>query len=114
MTLCHTDQNGAVMIMIIISMVLVAIVGVAMVDLTTTATFGQLSATHQDRTYYLAESGGRYAIPLVTSDIESGVTTNIDLLHNKTFTLDNGSITNGQFLIASNHIPRQDKNGAND
>lgn len=96
---CHTDPKGAVMIMIIISMVLASIVGVAMVDLTTTATFGQLSATHQDRAYYMAESGGRYAVPLVVDDIVSGVTTNIDLLHNITYTLDNGSITDGQFLI---------------
>jgi hypothetical protein len=99
MTARRANQSGAVMIMIIISMVLASIVGVAMVDLTTTATLGQLSATHQDRAYYLAESGGRYAIIKVRDDIKNGVTTNIDLLHNQTFTLDHGNITNGQFLI---------------
>jgi hypothetical protein len=89
------NQDGAVMIMIIISMVMASIVGVAMVELTTTATYGQLSTNHQDRAYYLAESGGRYALPLVVDDVVNGVTTNIDLLHNITYTLDNGSITDG-------------------
>ena len=79
---CQTNENGAVLIMIIVSMVVASIVGVAMVDLSTTATYGQLSATQQDRAYYLAESGGRYAVPLVADDVMNSVTTNIICLPN--------------------------------
>jgi len=94
-----SGQDGAVLIMVILCIVTASIVGVAMVDLTTTSTYSQLSTSLQDRAYYLAEAGGRYAIPLVTEDIENEVTTNTALLHNQTFTLDDDTGTNGRFLV---------------
>ncbi|MDP2644185.1 MAG: polymer-forming cytoskeletal protein [Desulfobacterales bacterium] len=93
------NQQGAILITIIVSMVAAAAIGAGLVSLTTTSTYGQLGAMHQDRAYYLAEAGGRYAVPLVKTDIENSQTTNINQLHNQTFTFDSASATNGKFLI---------------
>ncbi|MFP4474901.1 MAG: prepilin-type N-terminal cleavage/methylation domain-containing protein [Desulfatibacillaceae bacterium] len=55
------DQRGAVLIGLIVTMVLVALVGAALLPMTTTSTFTQLGGQGSMRAYYLAESGYRLA-----------------------------------------------------
>jgi len=54
------DQEGAVLIGLIVTMVILAVLGVAMFSLTGTSTFSQVGANSSTRAYYLAESGYRY------------------------------------------------------
>lgn len=60
-----------------------------------TANLSETTAHFRQQAYYLAESGGRYAVPLVTDDLINGVTTGIDALNGKTFTL----VPGGQFHL---------------
>lgn len=90
----NIDQRGSVLIVIVSTIVLLSALTAGVLNLKTSATYSELYANNQNKSYYLAESGARYAKPLVTSDIENSVTTNIDLIHGKTFTLgSSGSFT---------------------
>ena len=91
----YSNQNGAILIWLIITMVVVSIIGSSMVYLTTSSTFGVLFANYQMRAYYAAEAGGRYAIPLVSADVQTSTTTNMELLDKKEYTLND----NGKFLL---------------
>lgn len=95
----HLNQRGAVLIGLIITVTIITGIGAAIMSLTTGSTLMEASANLQDRAYYLSESGGRYALPLVTQDIESGVTININQLHNQIFTVNSGGSSTGQFKI---------------
>ena len=64
----RTDQRGALLVSLILTLTIVAILGAVMVEMTTTSTLGELFANRQQRAYYLAESGGRYAIPQILED----------------------------------------------
>lgn len=93
-TLAQGEQ-GSLLIGLIITMVVVAIAGTAVYTLTSNSTLTELYKNDNLKAYYLAESGARYAAPLVRSDLDNGVSTNITALNNKTFTL-----APGQFTIA--------------
>jgi type II secretory pathway pseudopilin PulG len=81
-----SNQSGFVLIGLIITMIIIAVLGAALVHFTTTSTFSELFTNRQQRAYYVAESGGRYAIPQIKSDLVQATTD----LHGKTFTLNNG------------------------
>lgn len=91
----RSNQRGALLISLIAAMTILASLGTVVLHFTSSSTEQQLMTNVHSRALYLAESGGRYAYPLVKSDVENSQTTNIDQLHNQTFTL--GS--DGQFLI---------------
>ena len=55
------DERGAVLLAVIITMVIVALLGAAMMRFTTTSTFSEIGRNSSIRAYYLAEAGYRYA-----------------------------------------------------
>ena len=61
-TLRSLGVKGSILIPLIITMVIMASLGAGMVSLRTTSTFQQLSTNNRARAYYVAESGGRYAM----------------------------------------------------
>ncbi|MBW1773403.1 MAG: hypothetical protein JRJ82_10995 [Deltaproteobacteria bacterium] len=95
---CCSDQRGALLVSLILTLTIIAILGAVMVEMTTTSTLGELFANRQQRAYYLAESGGRYAIPQILADPIQAETD----LHGMTFTLSNGDQF---FLTVDNSIP---------
>ncbi len=90
------NQHGSILIGVIITLVVVATLGTAMVTLTTTSTYTQVGAFDATKAYYLAEAGGRYAVPIIRQEALSGgdpldpATGTIARLNNKTFTMSNG------------------------
>jgi len=83
------NQNGSVLIAIISTMVIIAGLGVSLLNMTTSTTTGQLGAMDTFRAYYLAESGGRYALPIIQADLNSPATL-IAQLDGTTYTFANG------------------------
>jgi Tfp pilus assembly protein PilX len=55
-------QQGQVLISLIVAMLLIAVLGVGMYSLTTTATFTELLSNANDQAYHLARAGIRYAL----------------------------------------------------
>jgi hypothetical protein len=80
------NERGAILIGLIITITIIALAGAAIVSLTTISTFGEIFANLHSRAYYLAESGGRYAIPKIMANPAQAKTD----LNGKTFTFDNG------------------------
>lgn len=80
------NSRGSVLLWLIVTMTISAVLASAVLYLTTGFTFGELLANSQMRTYYLAESGGYYAIPQIKAD-HASATIN---LNGKTYTLSNG------------------------
>ena len=78
-----SKPRGLILIGLIVTMTVIAILAAGMLYVTTTATYGELFANRQARAYYLAESGGRYALQRFIAD-----GTKIDTL--ATYTLSNG------------------------
>src|SRR4030042_4539276 len=64
------NERGALLIGLIITITIIALAGAAIISLTTISTFGEIFANLHSRAYYLAESGGRYAIPRIKADPE--------------------------------------------
>ncbi|GAB6273114.1 MAG: hypothetical protein STSR0003_29700 [Smithella sp.] len=62
------ESRGSLLINLIVGMMIVAIIGTAMIYMTTTSTYAELFANNQARAYYLAEAGGRYAIKLLNEN----------------------------------------------
>lgn len=60
MTQC-SNQNGALVLMLIAAIAVMSAFSVAMLSMSTTTTFGELNANHFNKAFYLAESGMRYA-----------------------------------------------------
>lgn len=79
------NQKGAVLVAVVMGLCILTVAGAALFNFTATSTLGELFANRQQRAYYLAESGGRYAIPQVRSDFAKAVTD----LHGKTFVFSN-------------------------
>jgi hypothetical protein len=80
------NERGALLIGLIITITIIALAGAAIISLTTISTFGEIFANLHSRAYYLAESGGRYAIPKIKANPAQAKTD----LDGKTFTFDNG------------------------
>jgi len=89
--LCSEDgipcncQKGSILIGLIITMVVMSLLGAGMVYLTSTSTFQEVFANNHARAYYVAESGGRYALSVIRDN-------------NQTFTL---ASNGGQFQITN-------------
>jgi hypothetical protein len=80
------NERGALLIGLIITLTIIALAGAAIISLTTISTFGEIFANLHSRAYYLAESGGRYAIPMINANpAQAGID-----LNGRTFTFDNG------------------------
>ncbi len=100
------NMQGSVLIGVIVTMVVVASMGVAMVTLTSTSTFTEIGALDAAKAYYLAEAGGRYAEPLIRQEAQGGgnpfhpVLGTIALLNNKTFSFANGD----QFRLTLSYV----------
>ncbi len=55
------DQKGTVLVGLVIAIIIFALMGAAMLSLTSTSALNQVWANSSSRAYYLAESGFRYA-----------------------------------------------------
>lgn len=88
----YSDRSGSILIWAIFMIIAIGIAGVSMLHLTTTSTYSELFAHNHSRAYYIAESGGRYAIPQIQSDPKTAETN----LNGKTLLLSNGD----KFVLA--------------
>lgn len=91
-----SNENGAVLIGLIITFTIIMLLGAAILSITVTSTYSEILTAPQLRAYYIAESGARYAIPRILQDHIQAETD----LHNKVFTLDNGD----KFLLLIDNI----------
>ncbi len=83
-------QTGNILIGLIVTIVIFAALGTAMLSLFTTSTFSQIGGNSSMRAYYLAESGYRYAaVEYRNSGSESAKDDKLESLHGRTFTLAN-------------------------
>ncbi len=55
------NRRGAILVGIIVTILIFAVLGAAMVSLTTTSTMNEVASNFSSQAYYLAESGYRYA-----------------------------------------------------
>jgi hypothetical protein len=76
------DRSGAVLLVVVLSMVAAGVVGVAMLSMATSARYEQLHVGLADRAYYLAESGAQYVRAVRRTDPT--------LFPQGTYTLENG------------------------
>lgn len=84
-----SSQRGAILVVLIVTMVIAAVLGTSMIYFTSTSTFSELFANSRARAYYLAEAGGRYATPIIISDLAKGVAaSDTQARLNKTFSFD--------------------------
>jgi hypothetical protein len=60
-----SDKKGNVLIFLVVGMSMMVSLGLGMLYMNTTSTFGQLSANNLNKAQYLAESGIRYALKLM-------------------------------------------------
>jgi Tfp pilus assembly protein PilX len=91
-------QKGSILISLIITMVVMAFLGAGMVYLTSTSTFQELFANNHARAYYVAESGGRYALSVIRDAYATDKTKLNAINNNQTFTL---ASNGGQFQITN-------------
>jgi hypothetical protein len=85
-------QAGATLLIIIIGMIVVAVLGIALYTLTSTATLNQVIAQKASRAFYLSESGIRIAASEYKAAAPANKNAKMIALHNKTFTMpDTGS-----------------------
>ncbi|GEM_PF-666243 len=90
-----TSQSGAMLIMVIISMVIMSIIGVAIYEVTTTATLNQVTAQEAPKAHYLSESGFRVASREYVAAAPANRNNTLVNLNGRTFRLPNhaGSFT---------------------
>jgi prepilin-type N-terminal cleavage/methylation domain-containing protein len=90
-----SNQKGAVLIAVVVTMVIFATLGAVMLNLFTTSTHSQFVGNRSVRAYYLAEAGYRYAASqYLNATTEANRETALAGLHNQTFSLANND---GQF-----------------
>lgn len=84
------NQSGATLVIIIISMLILVVIGIAVYSMTYTATLNQVIAQRAAKAFYLAESG----IRVVAGEYKNATGANkinaLINLHNKLFTLSDG------------------------
>ncbi len=97
-----SDQSGAVLIIIISTIVVLSTLTIGVLNLKTTSTYSQLYANQQKKAYSLAESGGRYAISKIKADLTQAISD----LDNKEFQL--GS-NNAKFSISIDTVTKAPK-----
>ncbi|MGD0281726.1 MAG: hypothetical protein ABSB95_05115 [Dissulfurispiraceae bacterium] len=78
----------------VITLVIMAIAGAATFYLTTGSTYTEILKNNSMKAYYLAESGARFAAPLISLDLNNGNTNNMGAINaHPTFTLSAGNFT---------------------
>ncbi len=83
-----SSQKGGILISLIITMVIFASLGVAMLSFTTTSTFSNLATYASTGASYLAESGYRYATgQYKNAGTEGAKNSTLESLHNKSLEL---------------------------
>ncbi len=93
------SRRGSILIGLVITLLIMVIAGVATVYLTTGSTYTEILKNNNVKAYYLAESGGRVAYPLIYSDLLNGNQTNMQALfgtnlsNTPTYTLSTGTFT---------------------
>jgi hypothetical protein len=83
------NDRGSVLIGIVIVMVIVGAMGGALLTMNSTSSVSQFGSMDGFRAFYLAESGGQYAIPVINKNIDDPPAL-IGLLDGHTFTFSNG------------------------
>jgi hypothetical protein len=83
------NNRGSVLIGIVIVMVIVGAMGGALLTMNSTSSVSQFGSMDGFRAFYLAESGGQYAIPVINKNIDDWDALN-GLLNDHTFTFSNG------------------------
>ena len=78
-TIGDSDPNGSVLLVIISTIAVLSALTAGVLNLKTTSTYTQLYANQQKRAYFLAESGGRHALPIVSADLTQAVATFLGL-----------------------------------
>lgn len=84
------NERGSILIGIIVAMVVVGFLAVGMLSLTTTSTYHEIFASNHAKAYYVAESGGRYALAVIRDAYANDKTRLNAINAGQTFTLSNG------------------------
>ncbi len=85
-------QRGSILIGLIMTMVVMATLGLGMLYMTSTSTFNSLFFSSNSESFYAAESGGRYAIAVINANCATGTCSAAQAaLTGKTFDLGNDS-----------------------
>jgi hypothetical protein len=87
--------RGSLLLWLIFALTAASAVGATAVSLSRGTAMTGLYKSSNISAGYIAESGARYALPLVQSDLNSGITTNMDNLNGKTFTVSGRSFIIG-------------------
>ena len=86
--------RGSTIIWLVFVMVAASILGTAVVKLNAGSSFSWVSKNINNTALYLAESGGRYALPIIQAELPAGPWTNTDaLVAGGAFNVKNGSFT---------------------
>ena len=93
------NDRGSVLIGVVIVMVIVGAMGGALLTMNNTSSVNQFGSMDGFRAFYLAESGGRYAIPVINKNLEDPATL-LGLLDGHTFTFSNGD----RFQLALSYV----------
>lgn len=92
----RSGQNGALLLGLIATIMILGVLGAAMLSLTTSSSFSQISSNFSTRAYYLAEGGMRYtASQFHSASGEAAKDTVLQTLHNSDLTLS----TDGTFHL---------------
>ena len=103
-------RGGSILIALIITLLVVAIAGAAVFYLTTGSTFTGLLKNNNLKAYYLAESGARFAYPLILADLNDcpkGVCsyTNMKAIFGSNLTNKPAyTLSTGQFTLAVSNV----------
>lgn len=87
------SNRGALLIGLVLTMLVISIAGAATYMYTSSSTLTELFKNINLQSYYLAESGARYAAPLVLTDLKAGAVMNINNINNQSFALSPGQFT---------------------
>ncbi len=93
------NRDGSLLIGLIITLVVIMIAGAAVAYLTSGSTLTGLLKNNNLNAYYLAESGARFAMPLIQEDLNNGNQNNMkalfggSLANTPAFTLSTGQFT---------------------
>jgi len=87
----ESSQAGSVLIFIIVAMTIVAIMGTAIMSLTSSSTFSGLFINNRHKAYYLAQAGRNYATMTILNAYNSADIAVITALNGQIFTLPDGN-----------------------
>jgi len=108
-------SRGSVLVGLILTMVIIAALGAAMVSLTSTSTFTNVWTVNSGRAYFLAESGLRYAASqyLQAPEDDTAVNDLLENLHGQEYTLLNDAGKFGLEIYPYYFVTETDPAGTN-